>query len=57
MVNGNLQCSVEDRRDTKRMEESYHYPSPQERQQKSLQELQRDQSVECARKSFGEDLE
>ena len=26
-------------RDTKRMEESYHYPSPQERQQKCLQEL------------------
>ena len=57
MVNGNLQCSVEDRCDTKRIEESYHYPSPQERQQKGLQELPRDQSAECARKSFWEDPE
>ena len=48
MASGDLQCSVEDRGDTKRMEESYHYPSLQERQQKSLQELQRDQSADAS---------
>ena len=42
VVNSNLQCSVEDRGDTNRLEESNHYPNPQERQQKSLQELQRE---------------
>ena len=56
MVNSNLQCSLEDRGVANRLEESDHYPNPQERQQKSLQELQRDQSAECAGKSVWEDL-
>ncbi len=57
MANGDLQCSLDDGGVTNRMEESYHYPSLQERQQKSLQELQRDQSAECAGKGSWEDLE
>ena len=57
VANGDSQCSVEDKGDTKRMKESYHYPNLQERHQKSLQELQRDQSAECAGKGFWEDLE
>ena len=42
---------------TNRMEESNHYPNLQERQQKSMQELQRNQSAKCAWIHVWEDVE